>query len=94
MFPDTSSEVEVANGDVVSVEVVNGIVHEIVLADVIEVIFSGAATSVRVGPRGYERELMPSYLRYYFHSDRLSFFVASFGMLWGILWSAQKFILG
>jgi hypothetical protein len=60
--------------------------------DTINIIFEGTARQIQVGPEGFERNLVPTYLQYFYHQQSLAFFWSTIGFLWGILWSIRKTI--
>lgn len=58
----------------------------------IHVLFEGTVSGILVGPQGFEKNLMPTYLEYIYHQQRLTFFWSVVVFLWGMLWSIRNMI--
>jgi hypothetical protein len=52
----------------------------------------GKAKAALTGTAGFEQNLVPSWLSYLFHQERLSFFWGSIAFLWSVLWSARQLL--
>jgi hypothetical protein len=52
----------------------------------------GTAKKASVGTAGFQQDLVPNWLSYLFHQERLSFFWGSIVFLWSILWSARQLL--
>jgi len=58
--------------------------------DKIHIYFEGVLSKIVVGPRGYERNLKPTYLGYIYHNQRLALFWSAVVFIWGLLWSIRN----
>jgi hypothetical protein len=46
----------------------------------------------KIGPKGFEKNLAPSLLEYFYHHQRFGFFWGVVAFLWGILWGLKETI--
>ena len=69
-----------------------GRVTEMQASDRIHVRFEGVAKEIRIGPKGFDRDLSPTLLAYFYENQRLPYFWSAFAILWGILWSLRKLV--
>lgn len=60
--------------------------------DEIDLFLEGKVRNLKVGPRGFEKRLAPSYLEYLYHQERFIFFCSAVGFLWGLLFGIRKII--
>ena len=60
----------------------------------IKVFFEGSVSSILAGSPGYEKNLAPTYLEYYYHQKKLRFFWSAVIFLWGLLWSIKNVFWG
>ena len=60
--------------------------------DQLYIYFDGKVSHLKIGPKGYERRLAPTYLEYLYHKKRLSFFWSAVLFFWGILWGVHRLI--
>ncbi len=65
---------------------------EITVAEQISIMFMGKVGGLRVGPEGFERNLAPSWLEYWYHNSRIALFLSVVGSLWAFLWSVRKLL--
>jgi hypothetical protein len=89
-LPDISETVTLHAKDRLSLLAVQGRVVELYPATGINLIFEGTAAKIRIGPEGFERDLTPTYLAYFYHQKPLAFFWGAVVFLWGILWSIRR----
>lgn len=54
------------------------------------VIYEGYVSGIFAGPRGFENNLMPTYLEFIYHQERLVFFWSAVVFIWGMLWSIRN----
>jgi hypothetical protein len=52
--------------------------------------FEGSVKQINVGPRGHQKTLSPSLLKYVHERKPLAFFWSAAVFLWGILWGVKK----
>ena len=65
---------------------------EITVGEKISILFMGKVGGLRVGPEGFERNLAPSWLEYWYHNSRIALFFSVVGSLWAFLWSVRKLL--
>jgi hypothetical protein len=58
----------------------------------INLIYEGTVEQLLIGPKGYEKNLSPSYLEYFYVRKPLAFFWGAVVFLWGLLWRIRKMI--
>ena len=92
VLADITEKVELRRGEELALDGVDGLVAELRIGETIEVEFRGSAERIRLGPEGFQRDLTPTLLHYYYHKQRLPFFWSVVAFLWGILWSVRKLI--
>jgi hypothetical protein len=69
---------------------VNGVISKMTIGgDGTTIVFDGIVSGASIGPRGYERELRPSWLEILFYQQKFGFFWTVVTFLWGVLWSAR-----
>jgi len=89
---DVSETVALRAKDRLTLTGVEGRVVELTAKDGINLIFEGIAKKVQVGPKGFERNLAPTYLAYIYHQRQLAFFWGAVVFLWGVLWGVRRMI--
>ena len=75
-------------------DLASGTIHELEMGpDSLRISFEGVAKDVAVGVSGPDERLVPTWLDYIYHQQRLSFFWGAVVFLWGVLWSARELLL-
>jgi hypothetical protein len=70
----------------------NGRVRELQADGRIRVSADGTATSVLLGPEGYQRNLTPSYLEHLRYNKSLGLLWGAAVFVWGVLWGAKRLL--
>jgi hypothetical protein len=89
-LPEISRTMTLRENDYVSLRGVHGRVVEMKLEPHIALVFHGTVTEVRLGPPGYAKTLMPTYLEYLYFNQPLAFFWSAALFLWGLLWGVWR----
>jgi hypothetical protein len=89
-LPEVSRTVTLHENDYVSMRGIRGRVVEMKLEPRIALVFHGTATEVRLGPPGYAKNLMPTYLEYFYFNQPLAFFWSAALFFWGLLWGVWR----
>lgn len=79
-------------GDRLLLEGVEGRVVKLRGGKGINVIFEGAVKKIKIGPKGFEHDHMPTYLIYLYYNQPLALLWSAVVSLWGILWSIRRTI--
>lgn len=66
---------------------------EVLVGPELRILLEGEVESARMGPEGFESDLAPSRLEYYYHREPLKFFWGAVVFLWGVLWGVKKTLL-
>jgi hypothetical protein len=51
--------------------------------------FSGLVESAQIGPRGFEDELAPTWLEYFYHQEPWAIFWGALVFLWSLGWGLK-----
>ncbi|MGD2087820.1 MAG: hypothetical protein PVH61_16700 [Candidatus Aminicenantes bacterium] len=54
--------------------------------------FEGKVKNLKIGPKGFEKNLAPSWLEYFYHNRRFGFFLSAVALFWSFLWGIKKTI--
>jgi len=74
-------------------ELASGTIQELEMTpDSLRISFEGVAKDVSIGVSGPEESLVPTWLDYIYHQQRLGFFWGAVVFLWGVLWSARELL--
>jgi hypothetical protein len=87
---DVSETVTLREDDRLLLTGAKGRVVSLRAAEGINVTFEGNTERIRIGPEGFEQDLAPSYLKYFYHQQSLAFFWSAVAFFWGILWSIRR----
>ena len=79
-------------GDRLIMEGVEGRLLKISHGSEINLVFEGAVEKLLLGPKGFEKNLSPSFLEYLYVRKPLAFFWGAVVFLWGVLWRVRKLI--
>lgn len=82
-LPEISRTVEIRRGEILSFSGLKGLVVWMKILDRIDLYLVGEAKEIRLGPKGYDRELTPNLLEFVYYRKR-----------WALLFSALMFVLG
>ena len=74
------------------IEGVEGRLRKVGHGSEIELVFEGTVETLLLGPKGFEKNLSPSYLEYLYVRKPLAFFWGAVVFLWGLLWRVRKMI--
>jgi hypothetical protein len=70
-----------------------GLIQEMEIgADGLRISFEARVKKASLGVTGFEENLVPTWLSYVYHQERLGFFWGAVVFLWGILWSARQLL--
>lgn len=58
----------------------------------LNLVFEGTVEKLLLGPKGFEKNLAPSFLEYLYVRKPLAFFWGAVLFLWGVLWRVRKLI--
>jgi hypothetical protein len=89
LLADVGGEVDLEEGDRLTLTGVSGLVNKISTDDEMVITFEGSVADVFVG----SEDRTPSLMEYMFHNQRLAFFWTAGTFLWGAIWSARKFLI-
>jgi hypothetical protein len=89
---DVPGEEIIYKNDVVKMEHIALRHLEIACSDDIRIFAEGAIKNLEIGPRGFEKNLAPSYLEYFYHNRSFGFFLSAVSLIWGFLWGIKKTI--
>jgi hypothetical protein len=90
---DTAEKVVLKGQDQLILESPSGVIRELELGpDSLRISFEGHAKKVSVGVTGFEENLVPTWLSYVYHQERLGFFWGAVVCLWGALWSTRQLL--
>jgi hypothetical protein len=89
-LPEVSRTVTLHENDHLSLHGVRGRVVEMKLEPRIALVFHGTATEARLGPPGFAKNLMPTYLEYFYFNQPLAFFWSAALFFWGLLWGVWR----
>lgn len=56
------------------------------------VFLEGRVSDIRVGPKGFEKNLTPSVLEYLYHQQKLALFWGAIVFVWGLLWGGRDLL--
>ena len=87
---DVSLKETLYEGDRLLIEGVDGRLRKVTYGSEIELIFEGTVETLLLGPKGFEKNLSPSYLEYLYVRKPLAFFWGAVVFLWGLLWRVRK----
>ena len=90
---DVSGHETLNEGDRLIVEGVEGRLLKISHGSEINLVFEGAVEKLLIGPKGFEKNLSPSFLEYLYVRKPLAFFWGAVVFLWGVLWRVRKLII-
>jgi hypothetical protein len=91
---DTGEKVQLKEKDHLYLESATGVIQELELSsDALRLSFKGRAKKASVGVTGSEENLVPTWLSYLYHQERLGFLWGAVAFLWGVLWSARELLL-
>jgi hypothetical protein len=83
---------KIYKGDMVTMEHINLMRLDISGKDDIKIFMKGKVKGLKIGPKGFEKNLAPSFLEYFYHHQRFGFFWGAVAFLWGILWGLKETI--
>jgi hypothetical protein len=89
---DVSGHETLNEGDRLIMEGVEGRLLKISHGSEINLVFEGAVEKLLLGPKGFEKNLSPSFLEYLYVRKPLAFFWGAVVFLWGVLWRVRKLI--
>jgi len=89
---DVSMNKTLHEGDWLMMRGVEGRLLKIGHGSEINLIFEGTVEKLLLGPKGFEKNLSPSYLEYFYVRKPLAFFWGAVVFLWGLLWRVRKMI--
>ena len=89
---DVSLDETLHEGDRLILEGVEGRLRKVGHGSQIELVFDGTVETLLLGPKGFEKNLSPSYLEYLYVRKPLAFFWGAVVFLWGLLWRVRKMI--
>jgi hypothetical protein len=90
---ETGEKFTLREKDHLHLEVSSGIIQEIELgSDALRISFEARARKASIGVTGLEENLVPTWLSYVYHQERLGFFWGAVVFLWGMLWSARQLL--
>ena len=70
-----------------------GIIQEMEIgSDGLRIAFEVRVKRASFGVTGFEENLVPTWLSYLYHQERLGFFWGAVVFLWGVLWSARQLL--
>ena len=91
---DTGEKIALNEKDQLYLESPIGIIQELELGpDTLRLSFKGRAKKASFGVTGFEENLVPTWLSYLYHQERLGFLWGAVAFLWGVLWSARELLL-
>lgn len=89
---DVSMKETLQEGDRLMIGGIDGRLIKISHGSDINLIYEGTVEQLLIGPKGYEKNLSPSYLEYFYVRKPLAFFWGAVVFLWGLLWRIRKMI--
>ncbi len=90
---DTGEKVALQAKDQLFLEFPTGIIQELELGpESLRLSFKGRAKKASFGVTGFEENLVPTWLSYLYHQERLGFLWGAVAFLWGVLWSARELL--
>ncbi|MGD2186274.1 MAG: hypothetical protein PVI71_09105, partial [Desulfobacterales bacterium] len=89
---DVSVNETLHEGDRLMIEGVEGRLLKIGHGSEINLVFEGTVEKLLLGPKGFEKNLSPSFLEYLYVRKPLAFFWGAVVFLWGVLWRVRKLI--
>ncbi len=95
-YTETGQERELQPGDVLEMKGLAGrlVSMEIREGDkIINLRYEGHVKELRRGPEGFDEDITPSILDYWFYKKSLAFFVSVFISLGGFLWGIRKWLI-
>ena len=90
---DSSSRVQLGEGERLSLLDLRGHISELRVDKQIHLSLEGDVRSIIVGTKGFERRLTPTYLEYFRSHPSIGFFWSAAVFLAGSLWSAKRLLL-
>ena len=90
---DISKTVKLRQRERLVLNSARGRIAEIRVGEHIEVAFEGSASAVKVGPKGFERDLTPSVLEFVYRNEPLWLFWSALLFPWGMLWNVRDFFV-
>ena len=85
--------VTLGEGERLSLEQLRGRITELRIDKQIHLSLEGDVADIVIGTKGFERNLMPTYLEYFRSHPSLGFFWSAAVFLAGSLWSAKRLLL-
>ena len=95
-YTETGQERELEAGDVLEMRGLTGRLVSMEIREqdkTINLRYEGQVKELRWGPKGFDVEITPSILDYWFHKKSLAFFASVFMSLGGFLWSIRKWLI-
>ena len=89
---DVSKNETLHEGDRLMIGGIEGRLLSIGHGSELNLIYEGTVEKLLIGPKGYEKNLSPSYLEYFYVRKPLAFFWGAVVFLWGLLWRIRKMI--
>lgn len=89
---DVPGEEIIYKSDVVTMEHIDLRHLEISGKNDISLFLEGKVKNLKIGPRGFEKNLAPSWLEYFYHNRRFGFFLSAVALIWSFLWGIKKTI--
>jgi hypothetical protein len=90
LMHDVSESVTLREGEPLTLTGIRGRLVELRSGHPLALQFEGTVRKVRVGPPDAQGDLAPSFLRYYYHQEPLTFFWSAVVFFWGVLWSIRQ----
>jgi hypothetical protein len=89
----TGEQIKLERGSRLRLVDAEGIVSQLAIGpDGVVFSFEGKVRSALLGPPGFDHELKPSWLDYFFRQQRLYFFWGAVSFLWALLWSGRTLL--
>jgi hypothetical protein len=90
---DTGETVSLAKASRLDLANATGLIGELTIdSEGLTVTFDGDVTDARLGPLGYQRELMPTILEYLYHQQKFGFLFTAASFVWSLLWSGRQLL--
>jgi hypothetical protein len=90
---ESGDKVDLTYEDQLHIGAFTGAVKEFLIApDLLRISFEGRAREVSVGSAGFKRNLVPTWLAYFYYQPHPGFFWGAVVFLWSALWSVRELL--
>jgi len=88
---ESESQIILTRGEALSIEIASNRSTSIKkLEDKFHLSFEGEVMKIIAGPEGFEKNLKPTLLEYFYYNKRLTFLWSAIVFIWGLLWSIRN----